>query len=66
MTAPGVETISSGGLWRVRIDGEDDTAVEYSEKDFAVQVGREEAMLRGVVLLVRDQDGNIEQSYHYG
>jgi hypothetical protein len=61
-----VEVVHQSGKWRVRIQGHQTLPGEYDTKAAAVDVGRGEAKVRGVELLVRNQDGTPSDRDSHG
>lgn len=61
----GVETYCDGDVWRNRIGGRDPLPGEYRTREAAAEVGRSEARVRGVVHVIRRDDGTVAERNRY-
>jgi hypothetical protein len=60
-----VETYCDGGVWRNRVHGREPLPGDYRTREAAVEVGRCEARIRGVMHVIRRADGSIEERNRY-
>jgi Uncharacterized protein conserved in bacteria (DUF2188) len=60
-----VETYCDAGTWRNRVCRRAPLPGEYRTREAALEVGRHEARVRGVVHIIRREDGSIEQRARY-
>lgn len=61
----GVETYCDGEVWRNRVGGAEPLPGEYRTCEAAVEVGRSEARVRGVVHVIRRADGSVAERNRY-
>ena len=60
----GVETYRDGDVWRNRV-GNAPLPGEYATREAAVEVGVAESRIRGVLHVIRSDDGAVEQRNRY-
>ena len=60
-----VETFCTEGVWRNRIQGREPLPGEFSTRDAALEIGRHEARIRGVVHVIHRADGTVEERARY-
>lgn len=60
-----VETFCDNGVWRNGVAGREPLPGEYRTREAALEVGRCEARIRGVVHIIRRPDGSIEERARY-
>jgi uncharacterized protein DUF2188 len=60
-----VETSYVDGVWRNSVGRERPLPGEYRSRESAVEAGRREARLRGVVHVIRDVDGGVSERNRY-
>ncbi|MGY2703372.1 DUF2188 domain-containing protein [Nocardioides sp. HB32] len=61
----GVETYCRDGVWRNRVGSSKPLPGEYGCCAAAVEVGRSEARIRGVVHVIRREDGTVAERNRY-
>jgi len=61
----GVETYSDGEVWRNRVGGREPLPGTFPSREAAVEAGRAEARIRGVVHVIRRDDGAVDQRNRY-
>ena len=61
----GVETYYEGDVWRNRVGSAGPLPGEYRTREAAVEVGRSEARIRGVVHVIRRADGSVVERNRY-
>ena len=60
-----IETFCDSGAWRNRVGRREPLPGEYRTREAALEVGRCEARIRGVVHIIRRVDGSIEERARY-
>lgn len=60
-----IETFCDGEAWRNRVARREPLPGEYRTREAAIEVGRCEARVRGVVHIIRREDGSVEQRARY-
>jgi hypothetical protein len=60
-----VETFWATGAWRNRVRGREPLPGGYRTREAAIEVGRCEARIRGVVHVIRRADGTVEERARY-
>ena len=60
-----VETYCEDGVWHNRVGQRPPLPGEYRTREAALEVGRCEARIRGVVHVIRREDGSIEERARY-
>lgn len=60
-----IETFCDGGTWRNRVRGRHPLPGDHRTREAAVEVGRSEARVRGVIHIIRRADGTVEQRTRY-
>jgi hypothetical protein len=60
-----VETYCDGGVWRNRVRGREPLPGTFATQEAAMEVGRNEARIRGVEHVVRRADGTVLQRNRY-
>jgi hypothetical protein len=61
----GVETYRDGEVWRNRVGRDLPLPGEYRTREAAAEVGRSEARIRGVVHVIRHDDGTVVERNRY-
>ncbi len=60
-----IETFCDAGAWRNRVGRREPLPGEYRTREAAVEVARSEARIRGVVHIIRREDGSVEERARY-
>jgi hypothetical protein len=60
-----VETYCDDGVWRNRVRGREPLPGTFNTQGAAIEVGRDEARIRGVVHVVRHADGTVAERNRY-
>jgi hypothetical protein len=60
-----VETYCEDGVWRNRVRGQAPLPGTYRTREAAVEVGRDEARIRGVNHVIRRSDGSVAERNRY-
>ena len=60
-----IETFCVDGMWRNSIEGRSQLPGEYLNRELAVEVGRDEARVRGLEHVVRRVDGSVSERNRY-
>ncbi|WP_345528873.1 DUF2188 domain-containing protein [Nocardioides endophyticus] len=60
-----IETSCVDGVWRNSVGRDSALPGEYRSRQSAVEVGRDEARVRGVVHVVREADGSVSERNRY-
>ena len=60
-----VETYFDDGVWRNRVGRRDALPGDYRTREAATKVGRNEARIRGVLHVVRREDGSVAERRRY-
>lgn len=60
-----LETYCDDGAWRNRVRGREPLPGAFATQGAAIEVGRDEARIRGVLHVVRRADGTIAERNRY-
>jgi hypothetical protein len=65
MVGEPIETSCVDGVWRNSVGGDSALPGEYRSREAAIEVGRDEARVRGVAHVVRGADGSVSERNRY-
>lgn len=60
-----VETYCADGVWRNRVRGRAPLPGQFESREAAIEVGRDEARIRGVEHIIRRADDSIAERNRY-